>query len=104
MWESGLAWLWERVLIRRSWRMNEDGPLEGCGMESNPSPIAQAAFGAIVDYAGLFPPAALGLSEAVAEYERARNGPNAWMLGRFVVPASRMEELAGVVHGATPVC
>jgi hypothetical protein len=73
-------------------------------MESHPSPLARAAFSGIVDYAGLFPPAALGLAEAVAEYERARNASNAWMLGRFVVPAPRLEELADAVGHSTPVC
>lgn len=47
----------------------------------------------VVDYAGLFPPAALDLPAAVAEYERHRRGADAWMLGRFVLPASRLAEL-----------
>lgn len=47
----------------------------------------------VVDYAGLFPPAALDLPAAVAEYERHRTGGDAWMLGRFVLPASRLSEL-----------
>lgn len=73
-------------------------------MESHRSPLARAAFASLVDYAGLFPPAALGLPEAVSEYERARNAPHAWMLGRFVVPAARLEELADAATGSTPVC
>lgn len=48
----------------------------------------------LIDYAGLFPPASLSPDEAVAEYRRAREGPHAWMLGRFVAPVSRLEELA----------
>lgn len=47
----------------------------------------------VIDYAGLFPPAALSMSDAVAEYLAARSGSSAWMLGRFVVPASRLREL-----------
>jgi hypothetical protein len=47
----------------------------------------------VVDYAGLFPPAQLGLEEAVREYERARCGPDRWALGRFVVPRARLAEL-----------
>jgi hypothetical protein len=47
----------------------------------------------VVDYAGLFPPAALDLQAAVAEYETHRGGADAWMLGRFVLPASRLAEL-----------
>lgn len=47
---------------------------------------------ALIDYAGLFPPAGLNMAEAVANYGRYRNGPNAWALGRFVVPVARLEE------------
>jgi hypothetical protein len=46
-----------------------------------------------VDYAGLFPPAALSMDRAVAEYARWRRSPEAWMLGRFVLPAERLAEL-----------
>lgn len=46
-----------------------------------------------VDYAGLFPPAQLSLSEAAATYNQAQGSPYAWMLDRFVVPAARLQEL-----------
>jgi hypothetical protein len=46
----------------------------------------------IIDYAGLFPPATLSMADAVAEYARARSGPDAWALGRFVVPHARLPE------------
>lgn len=46
----------------------------------------------LIDYAGLFPPAELSMREAVANYERYLGGAHAWMLGRFVVPASRLAE------------
>jgi len=45
-----------------------------------------------IDYAGLFPPAGLPLSSAVAEYAACRRGPHAWALGRFVLPLSRREQ------------
>jgi hypothetical protein len=51
-------------------------------------------FDGLVDYAGLFPPAQLAMDAAVAEYRGARRGPHAWILGRFICPASRLEELA----------
>ena len=54
---------------------------------------AHAALRALIDYAGLFPPAALDMPKAAAEYAAARETPHAWMLGRFIVPASRLEEL-----------
>jgi hypothetical protein len=54
---------------------------------------ARSAFAALVDYAGLFPPAACTMTEAVRRYARYRAGVHAWMLGSFVVPASRLGEL-----------
>ncbi len=48
-----------------------------------------------VDYAGMFPPASLPVEEAVAGYRRARSGPYGWMLGRFLCPSSRLDDLAG---------
>jgi hypothetical protein len=55
---------------------------------------AQALLTGLVDYAGLFPPAGLALADALAEHARWRASPQAWLLGRFVVPASRLDELA----------
>ncbi len=48
----------------------------------------------LIDYAGLFPPAALPMADAVARYARYRQGAHAWALGRFIVPAARLEEFA----------
>jgi hypothetical protein len=48
----------------------------------------------IVDYAGLFPPAGLEMAAAVRNYADYRRDPDAWMLGRFVVPVARLDELA----------
>ena len=47
----------------------------------------------LIDYAGLFPPAGLKMSDAVANYRTYKNGSNSWALGRFIVPAARLEEL-----------
>jgi hypothetical protein len=47
----------------------------------------------IVDYAGLFPPAELRFREAIHNYAQYRHDPEAWMLGRFVLPIGRLEEL-----------
>lgn len=49
--------------------------------------------GGLVDYAGLFPPASLDMTAAVAEYAAHLGEQEAWMLGRFIVPAGRLEEL-----------
>ena len=55
------------------------------------------ALAGLIDYAGLFPPASLGMADAVAEYRSARTGPQAWMVQRFICPADRLLELAGVL-------
>jgi hypothetical protein len=47
---------------------------------------------ASIDYAGLFPPAALDMATAVHNYARYRAGEDAWALGRFIVPATRLSE------------
>lgn len=54
-----------------------------------------------IDYAGLFPPAQLGMVDAVANYATYRQSGDAWALGRFVVPANRLDELERA-HAATP--
>lgn len=46
-----------------------------------------------IDYAGLFPPAALSLEAAARNYSDYRVGRHSWMLGRFIVPAPRLSEL-----------
>lgn len=46
-----------------------------------------------VDYAGLFPPAQLSLCQSMANYAQYGSSPDCWLLGRFVLPASRLDEL-----------
>lgn len=66
------------------------------------TPSARALLASLVDYAGLFPPAALAMDEAVAEYARRRRSPEAFLLGRFVVPAARLSELARAADAHLP--
>lgn len=47
----------------------------------------------LVDYAGLFPPAALELAEVVRRYRLALEGPGASLLGRLICPAARLGDL-----------
>jgi hypothetical protein len=54
-----------------------------------------AFFDRLIDYAGLFPPARLPLDQAVRDYARHRLAPDSWMLGRFILPTTRLDELAG---------
>jgi len=46
----------------------------------------------LIDYAGLFPPAKLSMGDCAANYAQYLEGADSWMLGRFVVPVSRLEE------------
>jgi CelD/BcsL family acetyltransferase involved in cellulose biosynthesis len=63
----------------------------------------RALLSGLIDYAGLFPPAALPMSEAVANYAAYRDGADAWALARFVVPVMRLGEfeadVAPHLHG-----
>ncbi len=51
----------------------------------------------VIDYAGLFPPAALPLEPAVRNFARYRREADAWMLSRFICPAAWLAELAPFV-------
>jgi hypothetical protein len=57
-----------------------------------------------IDYAGLFPPAALDMEAAVENYAEYRRGGESWALGRFVLPAGRLSEFsrASNRYGAAP--
>jgi len=47
----------------------------------------------LIDYAGLFPPAALSMEDAIRNYARYREGEYAWALGPFIVPKERVDEV-----------
>ena len=65
-----------------------------------PATTLRALMRRLVDYAGLFPPAALSMEDAVARYAEHLVSADAWMLGRFVVPVERLDEL---VDAASPL-
>jgi hypothetical protein len=56
---------------------------------------AKALFTGLIDYAGLFPPAALSMADAVRNYDAYRQGEHAWMLGRFIAPVAKIGEVPG---------
>ena len=56
------------------------------------NPIRQL-LNSLIDYAGIYPPASLEMAEAVHNYANYRAGEWAWILGRFIVPISRLAEL-----------
>jgi hypothetical protein len=53
----------------------------------------RAMMAGAIDYAGLFPPSQLSMDEAVVNYAKYRRSRQDWMLGRFVVPVARLDEL-----------
>jgi hypothetical protein len=59
---------------------------------SSPNNAIRALLSEIVDYAGLFPPSKLSMTEAVINYAKYKNSNYNWMLGRFVVPVARLDE------------
>jgi|HubBroStandDraft_2_1064218.scaffolds.fasta_scaffold151297_2 hypothetical protein len=63
-------------------------------------PSARVALHALIDYAGLFPPAELSLAQAQREYDAAGRGPHAWMLGRFIIPAALLTESSAMTSSA----
>jgi hypothetical protein len=62
----------------------------------------QALLHGSIDYAGLFPPAGLDMSRAVRNYAEYREGPHAWAVGRFVLPASGIAEFEAAAAGLLP--
>ncbi|MGE0132196.1 MAG: hypothetical protein AB7U82_29290 [Blastocatellales bacterium] len=52
----------------------------------------QALLTGLIDYAGLFPPAALDMQSAARNYAAYRKGEYVWILGRFILPVARLEE------------
>ena len=58
------------------------------------STLVTALCRGVVDYAGTFPPAELGLDDAVENYARYRRSADRWMLHRFVVSAGDLDTFA----------
>src|SRR5690348_2137956 len=58
-----------------------------------PMESVRALLTGAIDYAGLFPPSQLSMEEAVVNYAKYRGSEHSWMLGRFVVPVARLDEL-----------
>ena len=52
----------------------------------------RALLKSLIDYAGLYPPASLPLPIVLERYRSFRASPEAWMLNRLVLPASKLGE------------
>lgn len=55
--------------------------------------FARQFLSGIIDYAGLFPPASLTMADAVGSYSEYKTGADSDLLARFIVPATRLDEL-----------
>ena len=59
-----------------------------------PSATLRALLAELIDYAGLFPPAALPMTDVCRNYDAYRRSSHTWALGRLVVPAARLAEVS----------
>jgi hypothetical protein len=60
-------------------------------------------FARLFDDAGLFPPASRPMAEALTAHQLARTGPYGHMVGPFLCPLARVEELDACVAAGIPV-
>lgn len=61
--------------------------------------LKEAALTGLIDYAGLYPPAALDMQTAVRNYLEWRKQDRSWFLGRFIVDFERLHELRAAAGG-----
>ena len=61
-------------------------------------PTVQTLLEHSIDYAGLFPPASLDLEIALNNYRRYQYSDHAWLLGKFVLPASHLNSFRAFDH------
>ena len=57
------------------------------------APALRALLTGVIDYVGMFPPAGFSAEPALANYERYRSGDHAWMLGKFVISATQLNDV-----------
>jgi hypothetical protein len=55
--------------------------------------VKRALLERLIDHAALFPPASMDMPEAIEADRAARASEHAWMLGRFICPASKLDRL-----------
>src|SRR5579884_4316174 len=61
------------------------------GMRPLPASL-RALLANLIDYAGLYPPAALPLPIVLERYRGFRASPEGWILNRLALPAARLAE------------
>jgi hypothetical protein len=53
----------------------------------------RALLSKIIDYAGLFPPSSLSLSETLRNFRRYLDGPTNWLVGKIVLPSALLTKI-----------
>ncbi len=71
-------------------------------MQSQSPSSVVALMSNLIDYAGLFAPAKLDMPATVRNYADYLSSPEAWMLGRLLVPAGRLDEFASSAASLLP--
>jgi hypothetical protein len=66
--------------------------------EPSVNSVTRALLHQLVDYAGLFPPAALSLETVVHNYHRYRQSSARFALARLIVPTSQLADLARIAQ------
>lgn len=72
-------------------------------MQTTLSPALAVLLERFIDYAGLFPPAALNLSKTIENYDDYRLGQYAWMLRHLVIPAKELMSVPTSFTGSLSV-
>src|ERR1700732_158941 len=62
-------------------------------MAEDVAPALRSLLAGVIDYAGMFPPSLLSLSDAAENYARYAEAPYHWMLSRFVLNAKDLVSL-----------
>ena len=73
--------------------MNADSVTVETAVQTPISATLRTLLESVIDYAGLFPPANLGLRDALRTYAGSSAGPHAWVVDRFVAPGGMLEQI-----------
>jgi hypothetical protein len=71
--------------------------------ETTVKPALRALLSECIDYAGIYPPAALPLRKAVKNFQAYESQPYAWMLSRLVVGTAELCEISPAMDGKLSV-
>jgi hypothetical protein len=95
--QSGVFWTVRgaNAIIRQSWPFEGSAKISWCvgsaAMTTIPTSL-RALLANLIDYAGLYPPAALPLHDVAEKYAAYRTSPYSWMLNRVVLPFAKLAD------------